>query len=122
MTIRPLPSSRAARAPRFHFSSPRRFESLFSAPLDLTTISATSVQVTQVISSGDETPVGGTLLAKGTRITFDPDADLQAGATYHLHLSQLADLGGNQLAPIDLYIKPQATGPTYPQTLGFSPP
>ncbi len=78
---------------------------LFSEPVRSETASA-SVRLVKA-SSGEV--VKGTLLARGTRLVFDPNEDLEPGASYRLELTRdLLDLAGEPLTPVtrELTVKP----------------
>lgn len=96
----------AARYPFMDFAS-LRVE--FSEPLNESTVQVgSSFQFVQVDADGSEIPVDGALIVRKRHVVFDPAEDLQAGATYRLHLSNdIQDLNGERLAATSFELVPE---------------
>lgn len=79
---------------------------VFSEPLDPRTVTAAAVSLVDAAGK----PVPATLLAQGIHVALDPIADLTAGATYQLKLTNLVDLGGQAVPPTTIKLTPRSTG------------
>jgi len=82
---------------------------VFSEPLDPRTVALGPGAIELVDAAG--TAVPATLLASGIHVSLDPIADLAAGKTYEVRVGgQLADTGGQRVAPATFRLTPRATG------------
>jgi hypothetical protein len=80
---------------------------VFSEPLDPRTVLAPGA-IELLDGSGAQVPV--TIYARDIHVSIDPVSDLVGGATYQLRLtSQILDLGGQALAPVQLAWQPRVS-------------
>lgn len=71
--------------------------------------------------TGSATNLGGTVLAQGPHLLFDPDRDLEPGTRYELTLTGLTDRSGTAIPTTTLVFVP-ATSVMYEQTVEVDQP
>ena len=104
------PDAPEAFRPMFESSTIRL---VFSEPLDPRSVALAPGALQLVDAEGAAVPA--TLLARGIHVTIDPIDDLRPGAAYQLELGeQLADLGGQRLAAINVPLAPRPSGAAAP--------
>jgi len=86
---------------------------VFSEPLDPRTVVLAPGALELVDAAGAAVPA--TLFAQGIHVAIDPTSDLVPGMAYQLKIgAQLADLGGDHVAPIAIALTPVRGGVDHP--------
>lgn len=98
--------------PRHPFVAFASVRVVLSEPLDPRSVIAGDTFRFVKDDGGAGESVAGTLLVQGIHLSFDPDEDLEAGATYRMELggsgagAELRDLGGEILSPVSFVFTP----------------
>jgi len=105
------PATPEAFRPMFESSTIRL---MFSEPLDPRTVTLAPGAIELVdMTSGAAVPA--TLLANGIHVSIDPISDLSAGTPYQVKVGgQIADLGGQRVAPTAITLTPKRSGADHP--------
>jgi len=105
------PAAPEAFRPMFETSTIRL---VFSEPLDPRTVTLAPGAI-ELVDMTAGTAVPATLLAKGIHVSIDPIRDLVAGRPYQVKVgAQIADLGGQRVAPTSITLAPAGTGADHP--------